>query len=268
MQYSYSSVAIAAFGLSTVFAAPAQFLAKKDLVSDVTSLPIVSTIAADATPIVGGLAGSVVGDLESLPIAGSVVSSVVDDAVPVVASVASIVKRAGVYIRQLSIVNGLVGGVTSEVEPIVAGVESEVASLPVVGALVPKAASPVDVIVAAVESLATSIVVDLSTISRSIDPLKISPLIHHTATVVGTDVVDSVVPTVQTALSSIGATLNSTVLTIVPAVTGTVFPLVGGEVEALVSAISQVQTIVSDIEAALLPLVGSVAGGKLSSSYP
>jgi len=84
--------------------------------------------------------------------------------------------------------------------------------------------------------------------------------------VIASDVIiDTVVPTIKAALASIASHLDSTVHTIVPAVTGTVIPLVVSEVETLISVLGEVQNIVSDIEGALLSLVSTIGEGKCSS---
>lgn len=62
---------------------------------------------------------------------------------------------------------------------------------------------------------------------------------------------------------NIATSLNTTVLTVAPVVTGAVVPLAVGEVEALVGALGDIKNIVSDIESTLLSTVGSLVAGKL-----
>jgi hypothetical protein len=64
-------------------------------------------------------------------------------------------------------------------------------------------------------------------------------------------------------LVNIATSLNTTVLTVAPVVTGAVVPLAVGEVEALVGALGDIKNIVSDIESTLLSTVGSLVAGKL-----
>lgn len=75
------------------------------------------------------------------------------------------------------------------------------------------------------------------------------------------------VPSVQSTLGNIVLSLNNTVLTIVPAVTGTVIPLAIDEVEALIAVLGDVESIVSSIETTLVSLVDTVVAGK-SSDHP
>jgi len=61
---------------------------------------------------------------------------------------------------------------------------------------------------------------------------------------------------------SIVSTLNITVQTIVPAVTGTVLPLAVDEVTALVGAVKDVESVVTDIKSTLESTVSTVGAGK------
>lgn len=82
---------------------------------------------------------------------------------------------------------------------------------------------------------------------------------------IASDVTTSVAPQVESALASIAISLNNTILTIVPAVTGTVVPLAIDEVEALIAVLGDIHTIVSSIETILLSLVSTVKAGKYLS---
>jgi hypothetical protein len=61
---------------------------------------------------------------------------------------------------------------------------------------------------------------------------------------------------------SIVSTLNITIQTIVPAVTGTVLPLATNEVTALIGALKDVESMVSDIKSTLESTVSTVGAGK------
>ena len=69
----------------------------------------------------------------------------------------------------------------------------------------------------------------------------------------------------ESSLISIAVALNNTVLTIVPAVTGTVIPLAVDEVEALITALSDIHSIVSSIETTLMSTISTVKAGELPS---
>ena len=69
----------------------------------------------------------------------------------------------------------------------------------------------------------------------------------------------------ESSLVSIAVALNNTVLTIVPAVTGTVIPLAVDEVEALITALSDIHSIVSSIETTLMSTISTVKAGELPS---
>lgn len=62
--------------------------------------------------------------------------------------------------------------------------------------------------------------------------------------------------------------INATVLTVVPAVADIVVPLAVDEVEALLTVLGDLGSIVSDIEIAVMPLVQTVVDGKFSIYYP
>jgi hypothetical protein len=88
------------------------------------------------------------------------------------------------------------------------------------------------------------------------------------AAAIASDVTTSVVPTVESSLVHIAIAINSTVLTVVPAVTGTAVPLAIEEVEALIAALGDIHTIVSSIETTLMSTVKAVTAGELLlSSY-
>lgn len=61
---------------------------------------------------------------------------------------------------------------------------------------------------------------------------------------------------------SVVSTLNTTVQTIVPAVTGTVLPLAADEVTALIGALKDVESMVTDIKSTLESTVSTVGAGK------
>lgn len=70
------------------------------------------------------------------------------------------------------------------------------------------------------------------------------------------------VPTiVHSSLVSIFTKLNETVHTVIPGVVGLLLPLAEGEIEAVFTVLADVEAIISEIEACLKSLVGSVKSG-------
>jgi hypothetical protein len=82
-------------------------------------------------------------------------------------------------------------------------------------------------------------------------------------TVVHSDVSSSIAPTIKTSLTGIATSINSTILTIAPALTGSIAPLVPSEAEAVIEALGEIQTILSNVTTTLETLVGSVVTGKV-----
>lgn len=85
-----------------------------------------------------------------------------------------------------------------------------------------------------------------------------------------TAVVDELAPTIISNLADIVVAINSTVnttLSILPPTIDTVAALAIEEAESLISVLSEIQTIVDDIEAVIVPLLAEVAAGKFPSFY-
>jgi hypothetical protein len=76
------------------------------------------------------------------------------------------------------------------------------------------------------------------------------------------DVTASVGPTVMASLQKIAVSLQSTIQSVVPSVTGTVVPLAAGEAEALIASLTDMQSMVSDIDSTLKSTVSGVTSGK------
>ena len=142
----------------------------------------------------------------------------------------------------------LVAGVTTEVGSVIGTVEGTVAGVGTLAGLSKR--SIVDPITAAVSSLKTSFTTDLSSISKF--PFQwIGRSQCLTATDIECDVSTSVVPLVQTALTYIATSINTTIAAIVSSVAGSVVPLAPAEVEELLPSLSDIESIVSDIQSTL-----------------
>jgi hypothetical protein len=81
------------------------------------------------------------------------------------------------------------------------------------------------------------------------------------------DVTTSVGPTVMAALQQIAVSLQSTIQSVVPSVTGTVVPLAAGEAETLIASLTDMQSMVSDIDSTLKFTVSGVTSGKRLLSH-
>lgn len=148
--------------------------------------------------------------------------------------------------------------------PVIADVPSEVGSAIEVEHV---AAPAVDVVDGTSSIIKRSAV---TTITGAVSTLKTSTTSDLTSimTVVHSDVAGSIAPTIQTTLTSITNSLNSTILTIATAVTGSIAPVVPAEAEALIVALSDIQSIVSDIESTLKATVGGVVAETKSLIAP
>lgn len=76
------------------------------------------------------------------------------------------------------------------------------------------------------------------------------------------DVTASVGPTVMASLQKIAVSLQTAIQSVVPSVTGTVVPLTAGEAEALIASLTDMQSMVSDIDSTLKSTVSGVTSGK------
>jgi len=306
MKYSYTAIALAAFGLSSVFAAPTTYSVDgvKCVDSDLTCITkrgtpsgfkapptIVAGAAAGPKGILAGAAvvprgviagakagpGGVIAGGEVGPrglIAGAKAGpgGILVGAAAAPRDIPSTLDGlpSNPVLQSLPVIPGVVAKVEPIgkpiVEPIVDGALTVVGGIPVVGGVVgslprdveswgsagPPAGSPVVIIGGAVLTLKKLVATELLVIS----------------TILKSDVVESIVPTVEGALKKILAGLQAAVSTIVPCLAGKIVPLAIEEVHALITLLCELHTIISDIEATLVLLVDTVAADVLALLKP